>query len=75
MCIRDSGRIGAPAVDAVPALLDAARGGHEYVRAQAVRALVRIAPARPEVVQVLEAATRDTDPEVRKQAALAIRGR
>ena len=56
-------------------LLRSAREDHEYVRAQAVRALGRIAPSQPEVVAALKAATEDSDPEVRRQAELAITGK
>jgi HEAT repeat protein len=76
MAARSLGRIGRPATAAVPALLRASADKEdEYLRGIAVRALGRIAPGQSDVVTALQTARRDGNPEVRRQAEIALRGR
>lgn len=70
------GRIGPGAgAEATRALADCLGDKHWAVRLTAARALSRIAPlsgAAPAVTEALQAATRDTDAEVRKAAKIAL---
>lgn len=70
---RTIGRMGAAGAPAIPGLIEALKDPSSTVRITAIRALADIGEAaKPAVSALVEVVNKDTDPEVRKEASLAL---